>query len=131
MSTSKTVKRPFHHGDLLNAMIKVAKKLVERQGAESVSLREVARKVGVSANATYHHFEDKDALLRAVASDGFAELAAQREKARALAPKDAWSQLNAGAKIYIQFAEARPRLFDLMFGPLGVGSNQAKNRAAE
>lgn len=116
------MKRLFHHGDLRNALIIAAKELIERNGIEAFSLREASRKVGVSANAAYHHFEDKDALLSAVASDGFAELATQREEARAIAAADAWSQLSAGAKVYVQFAEARPKLFDLMFGPLGVGS---------
>jgi AcrR family transcriptional regulator len=116
------MKRPFHHGDLRNALIIAAKKLIERKGVEAFALREAARNVGVSANAAYHHFKDRDALLSAVASNGFAELATQREQARAKAASDAWSQLSAGAKVYVQFAEARPKLFDLMFGPLGVGS---------
>ncbi len=122
VSTSLTVKRPFHHGDLRNALIRAAKELIERKGIEAFALREAARKVGVSANAAYNHFEDKDALLSAVASSGFAELATLREEARSKAATDAWSQLSAGAKVYVQFAEARPKLFDLMFGPLGVGS---------
>jgi AcrR family transcriptional regulator len=124
-------KRPFHHGDLRNALIKAAKKLIERKGIEAFALREAARKVGVSANAAYNHFEDKDALLSAVASSGFAELAAQREEARSKAAADAWSHLSAGAKVYVQFAEARPKLFDLMFGPLGVGSTHGKTDGAE
>jgi AcrR family transcriptional regulator len=124
------VKRPFHHGDLRNALITAAKELIERKGSD-FALREAARNVGVSANAAYNHFKDKDALLRAVASSGFAELAAQREEARSKASPDAWSQLNAGAKVYIQFAEARPKLFDLMFGPLGVGATQGKRDETE
>ena len=76
------MKRPFHHGDLRNALITAAKELIERKGSQAFALREAARNVGVSANAAYNHFEDKDALLRAVASSGFAELAVQREKAR-------------------------------------------------
>ena len=116
------MKRPFHHGDLRNALITAAKDIVERKGVEAFSLREAARNVGVSANAAYHHFKDKDALLGAVASDGFAELAMQRERARAKVGADPWKQLSAGAKVYVQFAEARPKLFDLMFGPLGVGA---------
>jgi AcrR family transcriptional regulator len=125
------VKRPFHHGDLRNALITAAKNLIERKGIEAFALREAARNVGVSANAAYNHFEDKDALLRAVASSGFAELAAEREEARSKASPDAWSQLNAGAKVYVQFAEARPRLFDLMFSPLGVGPRQGKTDATK
>jgi AcrR family transcriptional regulator len=119
------MKHSFHHGDLRNALIVVAKELIEHKGIEAFALREAARKVGVSANAAYHHFEDKDALLSAVASSGFAELARQREEARSRAAKDAWSQLAAGAKVYVQFAEAHPKLFDLMFGPFGMYSNIA------
>ena len=125
------MKRPFHHGDLRNALIREAKKLVERKGIEAFALREVARIVGVSANAAYNHFKDKDALLRAVASSGFAELAARREDARSKAAPDAWSQLNAGAKVYVQFAEARPKLFDLMFSSLGVRSKPGKTHETE
>jgi AcrR family transcriptional regulator len=115
------MKRPFHHGDLRNALIVAAREIIERDGAEAFALREAARNVGVSANAAYRHFRDKDALLNAVASTGFAEFAAQREEARSRAPEDAWSQLVAGARVYVEFAEARPRLFDLMFGPVGLG----------
>jgi AcrR family transcriptional regulator len=125
------MKRPFHHGDLRNALILAAKKLIERNGIEAFALREAARKVGVSANAAYNHFADKDALLSAVAASGYAEFAAQREEARAKASPDAWSQLAAGAKVYVQFAEARPKLFDLMFGPLGVASRHGKSSETE
>ncbi|MGC2222209.1 MAG: TetR/AcrR family transcriptional regulator [Methylocella sp.] len=125
------MKRPFHHGNLRNALIVAAKKLVERKGIEAFALREVARNVGVSANAAYNHFKDKDALLIAVASSGFTELAAQREEARSRAAADAWSQLSAGAKVYVQFAEARPKLFDLMFSPLGVGFGDDKTDGIE
>jgi AcrR family transcriptional regulator len=125
------MKRPFHHGDLRNALILAAKELIERKGIEAFALREAARKVGVSANAAYNHFEDKDALLSAVASSGFAELATEREEARSKAAADAWSQLSAGAKVYVQFAEARPKLFDLMFGPLGVGPRHGKTDGTE
>lgn len=116
------MKRPFHHGDLRNALIAAAKDLIERNGVDAFALREAARNVGVSANAAYHHFKDKDALLSAVASDGFAEFAKQRDRARAKVRADPWKQLSAGGKVYVQFAEARPNLFDLMFGPIGVGA---------
>lgn len=69
--------------------------------------------------------------LCAVASSGFAEFAAQREKARSQASPDAWSQLSAGAKVYVQFAEVRLKLFDLMSSPLGVGSSRSKTDKTE
>lgn len=131
LSTLQKVKRSFHHGDLHNALIIAAKDIIERKGIEAFALREAARNVGVSANAAYNHFKDKDALLNAVASSGFAELAKQREDARSKAAGDGWSQLSAGAKVYVQFAEARPKLFDLMFGPIGVGRRRGKTDATE
>lgn len=123
------MKRSFHHGDLRNALIKVSKHLVERKGVEAFSLREAARKVGVSANAAYNFFKDRDDLLGAVATDGFAELAVLREEARAKVGSDPWTRLSAGGKEYVRFAEERPRLFDLMFGPLGIGSERYKAQA--
>jgi len=117
------VSRSFHHGDLRNALITSAKKLVERKGVEAFALREAARNVGVSANAAYHHFEDKSALLAAVASRGFAELATLREK-KFESTMDPWSRLLAGARVYVEFAETHPALFDLMFSALGAGSKK-------
>jgi len=115
----------FHHGDLRNALIRAAEKLVERKGVEAFSLREAAREVGVSANAAYHHFEDKSALLAAVASHGFARFATVREK-KFEATNDAWECLLIGARTYVEFAEAHPALFDLMFSSLGRGSKRFK-----
>jgi AcrR family transcriptional regulator len=115
----------FHHGDLRNALIASAAKLVERRGADAFSLREAARDVGVSANAAYHHFEDKSALLAAVASRGFAQFATAREK-KFVATDDPWSRLLIGARTYVAFAEEHPALFDLMFSELGRGSKTVR-----
>jgi AcrR family transcriptional regulator len=71
------VKRPkphYHHGDLRNALIEQAVKLLEETGAESFSLREAARLVGVTANAAYRHFADKSDLLTAVAEVGLSRM---------------------------------------------------------
>jgi WHG domain-containing protein len=69
------------------------------------------------------------ALPSVIAADGFAELAVLREEARAKVGSDPWKRLSAGGKEYVRFAEERPRLFDLMFGPLGVGSERYKAQA--
>jgi AcrR family transcriptional regulator len=115
--------RSFHHGDLRNALIRSAEKLIERKGVDSFSLREAARNVGVSANAAYHHFEDKAALLEAVAAHGFARFATMREK-KFEGTNDGWDRLLIGAKTYLEFAEAHPALFDLMFSSVGVSSRR-------
>ncbi|MDC0678471.1 TetR/AcrR family transcriptional regulator [Sorangium atrum] len=61
-------KAAYHHGDLRNALVETATELVRTSGAEGFSLRDAARTLGVSANATYRHFDSKSALLTAVAS---------------------------------------------------------------
>lgn len=66
-----TPKAAYHHGDLRNALVTAALEMVEAGDVESFSLREVARRVGVSANATYRHFDDKASLLVAVTRAGF------------------------------------------------------------
>ena len=65
----------YHHGNLGPALIAAARELLDADGPGAVSLREAARRVGVSATATYRHFQDKDHLLAAVAAEGYWEFA--------------------------------------------------------
>jgi AcrR family transcriptional regulator len=103
----------YHHGALRPALIAAARALVDEGGANAVGLREAARRVGVSPTATYRHFRDKEALLAAVAAEGFREFgAALAEAGRASEP------LAAMGAAYIDFALARPGMFRLMFSPL-------------
>ncbi len=103
----------YHHGNLGPALIAAARVLLDADGPGAVSLREAARRVGVSATATYRHFHDKDHLLAAVAAEGYREFA---ERLRG-AESGADGVANLGAA-YIEFALAHPGLFRLMFGPL-------------
>jgi len=64
----------YHHGDLRAAMLAAASKIVEKEGTTGLSVREAARRAGVSHNAPYRHFPDREALLAAVAAEGFREL---------------------------------------------------------
>jgi AcrR family transcriptional regulator len=95
----------YHHGNLRSAVLDSAARMVEREGVEGLSVREAARRAGVSHNAPYRHFRDRDALLTALAADGVARLlkelggASGRELAEA----------------YVRFALARPQLFRVMF----------------
>src|SRR5215210_3614807 len=75
----------YHHGDLRRALIDTALTMVTEEGAWNFTLREVARRAGVSHAAPYNHFEDKSALLAEVAAIGFAALR-QRMAAAARAP---------------------------------------------
>ena len=117
MSTSGAARRGYHHGDLRAAAIEAGLLLIEDRAADDVSLRELARAVGVSATALYRHFPDKEALRQALAAAGLDRLA----KAQADAQADAGPGIagfNATGRAYVQFALANPGLFRLMFSSL-------------
>ena len=109
-------KRPerYHHGDLRLALVEGAMRLLKVQSAAELSLRAVARLAGVSPNAPYRHFESKDALLAAVAEEGFRRLAA----ATAAASGPPRTRLGRMGVAYVRFATENPRLYGLMFGPV-------------
>ncbi len=113
----------YHHGDLHDALVEEALRLIARRGVESFSLREAARALGVSPTAAYRHFADKDALLGAVAGEGFARLAAAMEQAVARLKAPAGSAAHAVAAMvavgeaYVDFALRHPSHFRVMFGP--------------
>ncbi|NVN11818.1 helix-turn-helix domain-containing protein, partial [Nguyenibacter vanlangensis] len=72
-------RQTYHHGDLRAALIEAGLRLLADRAVDALSLREIARAVGVSATAVYRHFPDKDALLRTLAGEGLNRLArAQR-----------------------------------------------------
>lgn len=108
MSTYRRRKRSYHHGDLRAATLRAAQDLLEKQGPDAVVLRAVAKKAGVSHTAPYRHFPTREALLAALASEGFAELGARVGGAEGASMGEA----------YVGFALARPHLFRLMFGGL-------------
>jgi AcrR family transcriptional regulator len=113
LSTRETdPNKPFHHGDLRQALIKATAELIERDGPASVSLREAARIAGVSHNAPYRHFPTREALLAAVAAHGFRQLRSAFEEA-ATTPEN---RMLALGQEYMRFALAHPGLFRLMFG---------------
>jgi AcrR family transcriptional regulator len=105
----------YHHGDLCRALLRSAEKLLGRVGPAALSLREIARAAGVSHNAPYRHFTDRDALLAALAAEGFRRLAAALAEAAAPAPPQ--GRLQAAGRAYLAFARANPALYLLMFGP--------------
>ena len=107
-------KSAYHHGDLANALVAGALTLIEQGGAEAVSLRDLAQSLGVSRAAPYRHFEDRDALLAAVAARGFDDLNAEYEAALAT-PGDGRAKLRAAGKAFFGFATRRPGLYRLMF----------------
>lgn len=92
-----------------------ALKCIREHGAESLSLRALAREVGVSQTAPYRHFEDKVALLSALASDGFLQLAQQMKDAMGDRERDPIGALQRGGLAYIHFAVSKPETYRLMY----------------
>jgi AcrR family transcriptional regulator len=113
---SRLKRKDYHHGDLRNALVEAAASLIVEKGIDNVSLREVARKAGVSHAAPYHHFSNKYGLLAAVAEEGFSRFNGYQERAfrmaRTKAPVD---RLKALGHAYVRFAIANPSFFRIMF----------------
>ncbi|MEN3747968.1 TetR/AcrR family transcriptional regulator [Sphingomonas sp. HF-S3] len=103
----------YHHGDARAALIAAAGEWLEEVGAAGLSLRGVAERAGLSRQAPYNHFADKEAMLAVLAAQGFERLAA------AVRAASGWragvAALAAAGEAYIGFAQARPALFRLMF----------------
>jgi AcrR family transcriptional regulator len=107
---------PYHHGDLRNALIAEGRRALEEVGLRELSLRYLARAVGVSEAAPSRHFPGKDGLLAAIAADGFRDLAALRMKAKA-SEQTTMATCYRMMKLYVEFAQEHKGLFDLMVGP--------------
>lgn len=113
-SRRRKARRGYHHGDLRNALLASARALLERDGPTALSFRAIARAVGVSQAAPYHHFPDKEHLLVALATLGFDELrASQTAAAEGSTPG---ARPRALARAYIRFACQNPNMYRLMFG---------------
>src|SRR5436853_7916540 len=80
MTTHETQERPYHHGDLPRAIVKAALEILQETQSLEFSLRELARRAGVSHNAPYKHFADKRELLAAVSAAGFETLTKHMER---------------------------------------------------
>ena len=112
----------YHHGDLRAAILRAAEEIIEEQGLAALSVREAARRAGVSHNAPYRHFPDRETLLAELAADGFRWLGEQLESRRGLEMGES----------YVRFALAHPNRFRLMFsGQIEIGKHPALRAAAE
>jgi AcrR family transcriptional regulator len=107
--------RSYHHGNLRSALLDCAERTLSRRGASELSLRELAREVGVSHAAPRRHFADKQALLDALAEDGFERLGRELDGAMAAAGGSLRQQLGAFGRAYVRFATAHAALLELMF----------------
>jgi AcrR family transcriptional regulator len=109
-----TQRKPYHHGNLRAALLQSAIQLIREVGPMAFTLREVARRAGVSHNAPYRHFRSKEELIAAVATEGYQELTAAMAGA-AKEQADALDQLKHAGLAYVRFALRRPEHFTVMF----------------
>jgi AcrR family transcriptional regulator len=107
--------RPYHHGDLRRAVIGAALEILSETQSLEFSLRELARRAGVSHNAPYKHFADKRELLAAVSTAGF-ELLTKRMSDKIAGISNARAQLFAMLRAYVHHGVENPALYRLMFG---------------
>lgn len=121
--------RAYHHGNLRAELLSAAIRELDSVSAEQLSLRAIARSVGVSQTAPYRHFNDKEALLAAMAAHGYGQLLEHLRLALTAADSSAAAQLHALALAYVDYAAQNESLFKLMFGPLvQPGENQSELR---
>jgi AcrR family transcriptional regulator len=119
-SRRKPVRQAYHHGDLRRTLLETALKLLEQQDASVLTLREVARRAGVTHSAPYHHFKTKTDLLAALAEEGFRALYAEQLKAADKAGPDPMRRLEALGVAYVKFADEQRGYFRVMYRS-GVG----------
>jgi AcrR family transcriptional regulator len=111
---TRLIKQAYHHGDLRNALVDEGLKLLEKEGNADFTLRDLAGRVGVSPAAPYSHFEDKDALLAAIATVGFGKLKDSLQAATAPVT-DPTLRFLAMGQAYVKFGMDCPALYKLMF----------------
>jgi len=109
----------YHHGDLRNALIETAYDYVDREGADSLTLSQLAKALNVSQAAPYRHFVDRTALLAAVAIKGFRQFTARLEEAMAAGPKE--GTLSRMGHAYVAFGTEHPGIYRLMFASSILG----------
>jgi AcrR family transcriptional regulator len=110
----------YHHGDLRAALLDEAAVMIAEGGAESVTMRAIGGRLGVSRAAPYRHFADKRALLEAVAAAGFTRLKHRLEVIDVAAPRSSVERLRRLGEEYVHFALENPAHYRLMYGKEAV-----------
>jgi AcrR family transcriptional regulator len=113
--TRKPKERPYHHGDLKRALLETAEQMLQEDRHWQFTLREVARRAGVSHMAPYNHFADKNALMAELAMVGFDRLRDSLAAARPRKPRALRQDFFDLGRAYVRFGEAHPNLYRLMF----------------
>jgi AcrR family transcriptional regulator len=125
MPRPQSHERPYHHGDLRHAIVKAALEILRETQSLEFSLRELARRAGVSHNAPYKHFADKRELLAAVSAAGF-EMLAKRMTSEIASLGRPREQLFAMLRAYIDHGVENPALYSLMFGSYLSGPDRGR-----
>lgn len=107
-------RKPYHHGNLRRALVEAALELIDQRGVDDLSVREVARRAGVSSGAPFRHFADKSALLAAVAEDAQRSFLEHTDAALRAAPHDPIERFQAIGVAFVEFAVAHPARFRVM-----------------
>lgn len=107
----------YHHGDLRRALLEAAMGLVREKGVDGFTLREVARRAGVSHNAPYHHFRDRSALVAALVVDGFEDFTLALETAAKRSRGGDLARIRALGTAYVRYARDDPERFKLLWRP--------------
>ena len=109
------VKQKYHHGDLRTALLDSALEIIGELGPQGLTIREVARRAGVSHAAPYRHFTDKNALILAVVERGFALMQETIDNEKEAAGDDPLAQFAASGMAYVNFALEHPAYYRVMF----------------
>ncbi|OWA10976.1 TetR family transcriptional regulator [Streptomyces sp. CS227] len=119
--TSEQADRTYHHGDLRRAVLAAAEEVIRAEGPQALSLRDLARRAGVSHAAPAHHFKDRTGLLTAFAAEGWTLFAAALQAA---------PDLRERGVAYVRFAHEYPAHFQVMFQPALLRTEDPALRAA-
>lgn len=108
--------KKYHHGDLRRQLIETALDIISTHGLEKVSMRGLGNQIGVSRTAPYRHFENKSALLSAIAEEGYKNLTLVLQKVSTRMADDSVTRLMNVGIAYVEFAVANPVHYRMMFG---------------
>jgi AcrR family transcriptional regulator len=116
-SPKASKKQQYHHGDLKQALLDETARILNEEGEQALSLRNLAANLGVSRTAPYNHFKNKESLLAAVAEEGFRRFNLAMKNTRAKhRESDSKTATIAVVKAYVDFARKNQAYYDLMYG---------------
>jgi AcrR family transcriptional regulator len=127
---AKILPKPYHHGDLKPAVLAAAEKILELEGVDALTLRAVARMVGVSHTAPKNHFGDLGGLLSELAAVGYRRFGAALSAAMERAGVEPRQRMKAMGLAYVAFARAYPGMFLLMYRSDRLDMNSSSLRDA-